>query len=259
MRVDAAERALMELSEALTRKYRSDHLDTHVVMALGLRSRSIYGGFIELITGQWPISSFALLRQLVEVNILLRFLRESPELRSQLWVAEQFRHTRAFISDIARDPRLRSQWHADLPGDDKLEDWGSRIAEARDAALLAKLGGIRESGPLIPSVSEQVRLLDDPAATEAYVFAYRRFSGDVHVGMVSFDRLVVDETPGEGWMALSDEVGDEKVYATRVLGVTSFASTLMLLAQALELPWGDVADRVRASFMEPANRGLPAS
>ena len=204
MRVEVAESALMELSGAFQRPYKSDRMYHHVVMALGLRSRTIFGGFLQLIVGDWPVASYALLRQMVEVNILLRFLRASPDVRSALWVAEQFRNTRAFVNDVIGDPALRERWEGELPDEAKLAEWTAHIDGARQAALEAQVAGIRDDGPLIVPVSEQVRVLDDAAATEAYVFAYRRFSGDVHVGMASFDQLVVDESHGSGWMSLAD-------------------------------------------------------
>jgi hypothetical protein len=249
LRVEAAESALIELSGSLERKFRSDAAYHYVVVALGLRARSLFGGFVHAMDGPWPVSGLALMRPLVEINILLRFLRQSPDVRARLWIAERHRWALAVVGDITKSSTMRAKWVGELPGDETLAAWRSEVDDTRREARELGVPGVPDKGPLIPTIAEQVRLLNDEAATEAYVFAYRRFSGDVHGGVVSFDRLAVDESRGDGWLSMSDNVSTDELYSTRVLALTTFASTVRLASDALDLSIGEAADRIKDAFM----------
>ena len=251
MRVEQAERALLELARALDRAFQSDSRFHHVVIALGQRSRSLYMAFVHCMEGPAPVASMAILRPLVEINILVRFLGQAPDIRSWLWMAERSRWSLAFVGDVAADPALSARFSSELPSEAVLARWRSEVEDARDAALAEGVPGVRERGALIPTIAEQVRLLDNPVVTEAYVFAYRRFSGDVHAGMLSFDSLNVDESYGEGFLALSDDAPASALRPTRLVGLTTFASTLRVVGDAVGLDIGDAADRVRLEFMSP--------
>lgn len=249
MRLQAAESALIELSRALTQGFRANALYPHIVVALGLRSRSLYQSFTYCIEGPAPAGSLALLRPLVEINILLRFLAQWPEERSSLWMAERHRWALSVVSDIRESPELREQWETKLPSDERLESWRTEIDAARAAAIKAGVPGVPEKGRLIPQTSDQVRLLNDPAVTEAYVAAYRRLSGDIHGGLVSFHHVAVDDGLGDGWLSLSDDVSPQDAKSSRVLALTTFASTLRLVGLAVNLPIVEAADALRTEFL----------
>jgi hypothetical protein len=89
------------------------HLETVVgqdeyprlVLALGHRARSLFLGFRQLIAGPTPIAAMSLMRPMVEINFLLRFLGQKPELHFELYVAEGQRQLVAFLDEYAQLPR----------------------------------------------------------------------------------------------------------------------------------------------------------
>src|SRR4051794_35769199 len=97
LRIEAAERAVVELAGAFDRRFRSDSPFPPVVIALALRSRSLYSSFLHSLNGPAPIAALALIRPLVEINILLRFISCAPDLRSRLWIAERDRWSAGLV------------------------------------------------------------------------------------------------------------------------------------------------------------------
>lgn len=254
MRVEAAERALLELATAFDRPYRAETLYLHVVIALMHRSRSLFQGFVQCAEGPAPVAGLALLRPLVEINILLRYLGQMPDVRPRLWIAERSRWSLAFVNDIKANKALRERFGDDLPTGEKLEEWREEVRQARELGELSGDPGVGSRGALVPGASTQVRLLNNDAVTEAYVFAYRRFSGDVHAGLVSFDVLQVDERD-EGVVSLSDDVPEPHLRAARVLAVTSFASTIRVAGHATNVTITEAADRIRLTFLASKSDG----
>jgi len=254
MRLESAERALIELGGAFDRPFRAEGSYPHVVIALMQRARSLFRGFVHSFEGPAPIAALVLLRPLVEINILLRFLGQLPEVRAHSWIAERFRWSLAFVEAVAQHENLREKFVAEFPSPAQLAGWRDVVSEARQLASASNDPSVGPRGPLIPSTSRQVQLLNDDAATEAYVFAYRRFSGDVHGGLISFDLLHVDER-GDDVVSLSEEVSADDLRSTRVLGLTTYASTLRVGSESMGLGITEAADAVRLEFMKNVETG----
>jgi hypothetical protein len=58
-------------------------------LALGHRARTLFSGFRQLIDGPTPIAASSLMRPMVEINLLLRFFGQCPDLHAKLWIAEE--------------------------------------------------------------------------------------------------------------------------------------------------------------------------
>jgi hypothetical protein len=249
--IGAYERALLELSGRLDLPYRSSGLFPIVVMALAHRARSLYEGFTYCIEGPAPVAALTFLRPMIEINILLRFLRQHPKERTKLWVFERHRWSINVTKDVRADPTLNARLGENLPTDAQIEVWRDEVEAVRAEAQAAGIAGVPARGPLLPTVSEQVRLLNDPAATEAYVMGYRQLSGDVHSGAVAFDHVKRTELE-EGWAIHSDERTADELYSSRVLASTTYASTLVIVSHELDMNIAEAADRIRAVLMASA-------
>src|SRR5436190_21567481 len=94
----AAESDLFAVARALDLPAPADEYRlTQLVLAA--RSRSLLRGFIALADGVAPVAAFALVRPMVEINILMRFLAKNPELHLQLWNAEGDRNVLAIVEE----------------------------------------------------------------------------------------------------------------------------------------------------------------
>jgi hypothetical protein len=246
--LEDVERALTVLSRRLDLPYRADWLYPHVVLALGHRARTLFQGFSYCFDGPVPVAALTILRPLIEINILLRFLRQHPEHRALLWVFERHRWAINVANDVRADPTLLERLGGQLPDASKLDEWQAEIDRARAAARNASVPGVPKSGPLLPTVAGMVQLLADPAATEAYVMAYRRFSGDIHGGVVSFDHVKHEEI-AEGWARYTDVATSAELRTTRRVGASTFASTLVIVARELDMNIEGAADRLRAAVL----------
>lgn len=108
MKIDAAERALLELASVLDRPFAPASDAESVVMALAHRSRTLYRGYLTCTkAGLSPLAGRTLLRPMVETNILLRFIREDPDLHARLWHAESRRVWLGPIEQIRTRPSRR--------------------------------------------------------------------------------------------------------------------------------------------------------
>jgi hypothetical protein len=237
------------------------HIDTAVpqyeylmaVLALAHRARSLFVGTRHLFAGRAPVAAMSLIRPLVEINILLRFLGNEPSLHVELWIAEGQRQIAAFISDYESDAFLRKRWGPppteQLALRDELRD---AVRAARSKAVAANLIPDKRGVPVFPGTAAMVQLLGDPGAKEAYTLAYRRLGSDVHVGTWAFEKGRFTKT-ADGLVSYSEPMADELVPA-RTLVATSFASTLCIVSTALNLGIHDRADEIKRRFVpnEPA-------
>ena len=231
------------------------HLETAVpesvypaaALALGHRSRSLFLGFQQLIEGPTPITALSLMRPMVEINFVLRFFGQSPELHANLWVAEGSRQRVAFLDDYANSPYLVERWGPPPAAQRELgEELRAEVRAVKKQALAAGADFVK-GGALVPSADTLRRILDDPAVEEAYVLAYRRLSADVHAGMQAFEKGIF--TSAGGRVSYSEPQGPESFIAERTLVVTMFASTLCILSAVFELGIHERADAIKQRFM----------
>jgi hypothetical protein len=147
----------------------SDYL--RAVLALAHRARSLFIGFRHALKSPAPVAGMSLVRPMVEINILLRFLDRNPDLHTELWIAEGVRQIGVFADEYEKDPFLIERW-GPPPADTTAtrDEARAKVATARKKALAAKVKGVGRDGPVLPSTKAMAD--GDPAAKEAYTLAY---------------------------------------------------------------------------------------
>jgi hypothetical protein len=227
----AAEERLLELAEALdTQVPNEDYLVA--LLALGRRSRSLFGGFVEAARGSTHAVSFYLLRPLVEMNIVLRFLRKDSELHTQMWLAEGDRQALAFLRDVD-EQKLRPPGFEEIPREVAAR-MKEGIAEARSKAQAARISGVGSTGRVFPSVREIVQWLDEADVWGGYVFGYRALSWNVH-GVRHAYGVGESVLEVDGRVSYSDEVKTLDRVMARALAITVFSSVLCIVSEELGL------------------------
>ena len=230
------------------------------LIGLGHRARSLFRGSLELHRASDPVAARALLRPMVEANLVVRFLSKSPELHTELWHAESARIAAATAREQLASANLTERWGRVPITDQELEPLDERVRQARKGALEANVIGVGDKGQVFPSVSQQLATIRECAAEEAYTFAYRVQSSDVHNG----PRAVQD---GEwvqhcdGRVSYRDILAPRAIISLRLLAITVFASTLELVSHELGSPGEERARAVRCRFVPaeiPAEQRLDA-
>jgi hypothetical protein len=246
-RLVEAEHDVFELARALDEPVEAD--EYHLTqLALAARSRSLLRGFIELAEGPAAMAAFALLRPVVEINILMRFLSKSPVLHLALWHAEGDRGVLAMVNDYNGHDFLRERWgHAPLTQEER-ETLAASVTAARERAHQAGVVGVGKSGSVLPTTVAQLRAINEPGADEAYTLAYRTLGADVHAGSRAFIRGSV-ERRDNGTAFYSDVVQPADLLPARALALTTFASTLAIASQELALGLEEAVDEVKHRFV----------
>jgi hypothetical protein len=233
------------------------HLETVVpqldyamaALALAHRARTLFLGFRHLADGPTPAAGMSLVRPMVEINLLLRFLGRDPELHVELWYAEGERQRVALLDEYAKDEALHHR-HRPLPDDldEQLEGLRQIVRDARAKARTAGVIGVGETGRVFPSIDAIAKNTDDVAAREAYTLAYRALGTNVHVGPRSF-RVEGFKGHVGGLASYSDHWTAEELRPARTLVLTTFASTLCIVSVALGLDVHERADEIKQRFM----------
>jgi hypothetical protein len=248
-KLQEAERELANLAAYLETVVPAGDEYRVVALALGHRARSLFLAFRHLAEGPAPAAAPSLVRPMVEINLVLRFLGKNPELHVELWHAEGERQHVALLDEYAKDAELHHR-HSPLPEDlqEQLDATRTTVREARAKALSAGIAGVRKTGPVFPSIADIVKTTDDPGAREAYTLAYRALGTSVHIGPLSF-RLSGFQPHVGGLVSYTDQWTAEELRPTRTLVLTTFASTLCIVSVALALNVDERADEIKQMFM----------
>jgi hypothetical protein len=217
------------------------------LLSLGHRSRTLFQAFLELQAGAVPIAARTLVRPMVELNILVRFLRKDPDLHTELWQAESERDTITMLNEIEGSTHLSSQLPEGLLDGTELEARKCRVSEARERGVKAGLPIKR--GSVLPSVSAQLKVIAEPAAETAYTFAYRSLSWDVH----GSPRVFLSGTwmeHNDGTFSYTERPSAKDLLPAKALAIGTFASTVELVAVELGLAAACEAREIRATIME---------
>lgn len=222
--VDAHEERLIELAAALEHPFER-RTELLAVSLLALRSRSLFIGMRDCAKGSAPVAARPALRALVEANITMRFITERDvELRFDLWEGERDR-TRLTLDQRLRDLKLPR--YPPLLSDADRTATRQRVEALRARALAAGTPGVGPGGAIFPGTGAQVASLKSPAVSEAYAMAYGLLSADVHLGAASFDDVGVYQLES-GQLRLEEGARSQAIVAGRVLGITTFASTIVM-------------------------------
>ena len=250
-KLEAAETELLDLAGALDDPV-APELFKLAVLALAHRARTHFRAFLVLCASDVPPAARAVfLRPAVEINTLIRFLAKNPELHIELCEAEGDRN----VVSIVEEHRLRHSeyWPPPPLSEEHLEASRRRVAEARARARAAGIAGVGPKGPVLPSIEKQLAVINEPAASEAYTFAYRPMTWEVHTNPRTFLRGHFEER-NDGSVSYRDQ--DDRVGAlgARSLSLTTFASTLELAAIHLGLPIEEDVRRVLQREMADPTR-----
>ena len=244
----ALERAETDLTEFGARIDTSvpDVAYSRAVIALGHRARALFLGFVALVCSE-PVAAFVLLRPAVEINLTLRFLTSNPELHTELWLAEGEHEAQKLVRAIESDPSL-----AAMAGDVTVDEAWHRdkeqfVERARAAGLAARVKGVSKvpGKSVMPSMYEIAHSHGDEATRAAYSFAYRGLSPGVHSSSRAFD-LGDFETAAEGRLSFNELLDTtHQVRRHRALNASTFASTLCVLSEPLEIDVLESAGMIR--------------
>jgi hypothetical protein len=230
MTLSEAEQRLLQLAECLDRPFTPRGDPDAVAMALGHRARSLYRGYLLSSDAEIFTAARALLRPMVEANILLRFIREEPNWRSRLWQAESIRVWMGLADQLRNRPLPAEQKVAYLPSDEEVAKTRADLKQLREDATEA--GVYVPKGRLIPDVQEQAQILNTTEVWQAYVVAYMPLTFDQHVSHGSFRDAVHQVLDDESVIHIDS---DKANFPERLLASTAFASTLVVVSTWLEL------------------------
>jgi hypothetical protein len=250
LELEAAEELLSELAERLDHPVR-DEPYLRALLALGKRARSLFRGCVELWPTDAAAAGFVLLRPAAEINLMLRYLREDPDLHTKLWDAAGELQMLKLINELEADRELaaKTSWPG-LPADVRRQR-EEEIEAARAAGLAAGAKGVSEErgGQLLPSMHTIGRDLGDASTKEAYTLAYRSLSQFIHTSSRAFDDGAFEEV-SHGMVTFSELADPEHaIRRHRALNATTFASTLTLLSEPLGLDVLEPAARVSDLFV----------
>jgi hypothetical protein len=253
VKIEAVEAALLELAARLDRPFETRSEADDVAMALGHRARALYRGYLTCTESGVHKAASALLRPMIETNILLRFIRERPELRAQLWQAESVRLWIELFDETRRRPLPAEQKLEHMPTEEELTESRRYVAKVRKQAQDAGVKGVKRQGPLIPPVRAQAELLDTPEVWQAYVTAYTPLGFEQHVGHGSFGEAV--QHPLEGGLVIHEELETPRL-AVRLLASTAFASTLVIVSSWLRLGIEEAARQLQERLVRGSEAGI---
>jgi integrase len=249
MEIESVEAELLELAEVLDKPYAPRGDPDSVAMAIGHRVRTLYRCFLTCTAaGLPPAAGRALLRPMVEANILLRFIREEPEWRSRLWQAESTRMWLGLAQQIHERPLPPEQRLGHVPTLEEISEQREKLAELRAAAVAA--GVDIPPSRFLPDIQEQVQSLDAVETWQAYIVAYMRLTHDQHVAQGSFADAV-DVVLEDGRLIHRETTEEEPPYPARLLASSLFASTLAIVSSWLELGVDSEAERIRREIVAP--------
>ncbi len=97
--------------------------------------------------GTDPIAAYTLLRPMVEINVLMRFLTKNPELHVELWNAEGERNVLAMVEEHDANEALRARWgQSPLTAEERAERRDSVAAAGRQAQAAGVVGRQKRPG-----------------------------------------------------------------------------------------------------------------
>lgn len=164
---------------------------------LGGRALDLYRGFVDSVGGRSIVAPTIMARPLVELAILLRWIRDDPEPRSEMWIAHSEEMDAKAIRQLGVNlPRP--------PGDPFGTEAVQPSLEAKDArAAAARSAAGRETAPrLLPGLVEMIDAvvkLDEVeglALRQAYDLAFRSVSPATHSDAASFKSSLQDQADG---------------------------------------------------------------
>lgn len=241
--LDRAEADLLKLGRCLDREVPSAMYDMSLLL-LAHRARTLFTGVLRLIQSEASAACVALIRPAVEINLTLRFIVANPALHSLMWVAEGERQTAKLAREIEADHELSARLGAEPLGPEFYASLDDFVEDVRVDAIASGVVGVSKKprGLIWPSTRTIAVEHGDLASREAYTMAFRSLSQFTHGSARAYrvagfrvdgDRVSFDD-------AQAFDAGAQRIH--RALNITTFASTLCIVSEPLEL---DVLDEAR--------------
>jgi len=223
------ERRLEELGQALDVLGPSTPFGI-VALGFGHRARSLWLGLRHAATGPSHASVQLILRALVEMTILLPWLAKDPDLHPRLWVAEAERQILKMLQNAPThaSPSLAAGL-TEVSTSERIAEFEQTVAGARTAAIAAGVTGVGRRGSLVPSLADMVKVVDTPAARDAYGIAYNYLSGFAHSGARALGMSVTS-----GGVLLDDGPPGDTL-PDRALGAVAHAMILEIVSEIAKL------------------------
>jgi hypothetical protein len=245
--LDASEETLRELGEQLDAPVRNGYLQ-RACQGLGVRARSMFIGFQKLIDSDVPAAAFVLLRPATEINLVLRFLVARPEVHLELWEGDADLELVKWIQEIEGDPQLAGLvgW-SEVPG--LTATLEAEIAKSRALGLKEGVQGVsaKPRGRVMPDMWLIAHNHGDLSTRHAYWAAYRPLSLITHASSRGFTHSEWIDPDGSGSHVTFSEMKDpvNRIRSHRALSAATFASTLTVISDPLNLDVLEVAGRTR--------------
>lgn len=240
-----AEARLLELAKAVDKPVPNEPYKLALV-ALGQRSRTLFRAFRQVHPGGASDAAGALMRPMVEINLLIRFLAKNPTLHTELWEAEGKCNDLTIIDEFARSKEMRERWAAFPLNTTGAQERRAEVENARNKARKAGVKGVGEGGAVLPSISTLLAIIDELGAYEGYTLAYRVLSWEVHGGApaVLTERF---REHSDGTLSYIQQRGPG-TNGERALAIATFASTLKLCSFHLQLGIDEAAREIQSTY-----------
>ena len=189
---------------------------------------------------------------MVEINLSVRFIVARPELHAEMWIAEGERESLKLAREVVNDPELGAKHGPEI---ELAADWATEreqhVEEVRSRALAAGVLGVgsKPGDRVMPSTRTIAFSHGDLATQEANALAYRPLSQSVHGSSRTFNVGHFAQA-GVGrvrFTELTDPAGE--IRGHRALNATTYASTLCVLSEPLELGIKDEAETLTQILM----------
>lgn len=132
-----------------------------------------------------------LLRPIAEAAIIVRWIQETPSLRTEMYEAEDYRQRLAALEPFKKFRARRGVSGGPLASRAEQRRMKAYIDDVRDRAIAAK-EPIGKDGSVMPSVEAMAMATGDTAIWESYQVIYRISSQWTHVGGWSLGPHVVE-------------------------------------------------------------------
>lgn len=213
------------------------------------RARDLHRGFIHARAGPSVIAPVVLVRPLVELAILVRWIQDDPGPRFEAWVAHSEAQDAKAIRELAKHlPRPEGDRFGSTAVEPVLDAKEARVDAARTATG-------RATGALRPGLTEMIEAIiaKDPrealALRQAYDLGYRSTSPSTHTESASFKENFVEHPNGSVSYAEASPIGIELLrymaaaclaYAVeaagRIADLTDVAETALAIRVGLAQP-----------------------
>ncbi len=237
-----AEDRLVALGSGLDRPLSGATEAAAVAIGLGMQAALVYEGVRQACAAGSTTSAMIIVRALIEVTILLRWIEADRELHVRMWLAEDDRQ-RILAAEAFTELRTRRGLDPIvILTDDEVTAMRATANNVRTEARRRR-EHLGDAGAVMPSIEHMARTTDD--LWEAYSVVYRVASPWTHTGgrALSGHRIEarVDGphlVPENGWTGMS----------IRALAAPAFAMALASASRQAGLALHSEADSIRVGL-----------